>query len=268
MAREQPLRRPDPVQRLRVRYAKLGAMRFASHRDIARALERALRRAEIPVAYSSGFSPHPRLSYANPAPTGAASCAEYALLGLAQEQDPEQVRRALTEALPAGLPVTSVRQAAPGEKLAELLTASLWRVGLDAADPGRLAEAVERLRHGDGEVVVRRQSGRGERVLDVRSALRGLRLDGAAAEVGLAVLLEHGAPSVRPDDVVAALVQLDPELACPDARFMRWAQGRLAGLAPSLGDDGAVLMDGLVLPPGEDDPSGVLRVVATPDAPN
>ena len=60
------------MQRLRVRYAKRGRARFTSHRDFSRAFERALRRAAVPMAYSSGFNPHPRISYAGAAPTGAA----------------------------------------------------------------------------------------------------------------------------------------------------------------------------------------------------
>jgi radical SAM-linked protein len=62
------------VQRLRVRYAKRGRLRFTSHRDITRALERAVRRADVPVAFSAGFSPHPKISYVGAvAPTGVAS---------------------------------------------------------------------------------------------------------------------------------------------------------------------------------------------------
>ena len=61
------------VQKLRIHYAKRGRLRFSSHRDFQRALERALRRAEIPMAYSAGFSPHPKVSYANAAPTGVVS---------------------------------------------------------------------------------------------------------------------------------------------------------------------------------------------------
>ena len=54
-------------------YAKRGRLRFTSHRDFSRAFERALVRARIPMAYSSGFSPHPRSSYAGASPSGAAS---------------------------------------------------------------------------------------------------------------------------------------------------------------------------------------------------
>ena len=73
---------PNPARvlpitaRVIVRYAKRGRMRFASHRDIARAVERGVRRAELPVSYSAGFTPHPKISYAGAAPTGTASVAE------------------------------------------------------------------------------------------------------------------------------------------------------------------------------------------------
>ena len=73
VSRQPPVQQAPPVQRLRVQYAKRGRARFASHRDFGRAFERALRRAGIPMAFSSGFSPHPRISYANASPTGAAT---------------------------------------------------------------------------------------------------------------------------------------------------------------------------------------------------
>ena len=61
------------MQRIRLRYTKRGRLRFTSHRDFQRAFERALRRAEVPMAYSAGFTPHPKVSYANAAPTGTGS---------------------------------------------------------------------------------------------------------------------------------------------------------------------------------------------------
>ena len=96
---------PPTVQKLRLRYAKRGPLRFASHRDLARALERALRRARVPMAFSAGFSPHPKISYLGAAPTGAASEAEYVEIGLAERRDPEEVRAALDASLPPGVDV-------------------------------------------------------------------------------------------------------------------------------------------------------------------
>src|SRR5271155_4099861 len=96
MARQQPRPTgPAPlpaVQRLVVRYAKRGRMRFASHRDIARAVERGVRRAGLPVAQSAGFSPHPKISYSGGAPTGVASEAEYLSLAVTVRQEAAAVR--------------------------------------------------------------------------------------------------------------------------------------------------------------------------------
>src|SRR5216684_8341237 len=95
---------PAPVaQRLVVRYAKRGRMRFASHRDIARAVERGVRKAGLPVAYSAGFSPHPKISYPGGAPTGSLSEAEYLELSLTRECEPADVGQRLDAALPDGI---------------------------------------------------------------------------------------------------------------------------------------------------------------------
>ena len=136
-----PSQQLPAVQKLRVRFAKRGRLRFTSHRDFQRAFERAVRRAELPVAFSHGFSPHPKISYAGAAPTGAASEAEYLEISLTHERDAEQVRAALDEALPPGLDVLEVVVAGPGA-LAERLEASEWQIALPGADPEAAAAAV------------------------------------------------------------------------------------------------------------------------------
>src|SRR5512132_125321 len=90
---------PPTVQRLRLRYAKRGRLRFSSHRDFQRAFERALRRAAVPMAYSAGFNPHPKISFAGAAPTGAASEAEYLEIAVTRRQDPRRLRDELDAAL-------------------------------------------------------------------------------------------------------------------------------------------------------------------------
>src|SRR6201991_3863955 len=89
---------PPTVQRVRLRFAKRGRLRFLSHRDLARSFERAGRRAGIPVSHSHGFSPHPRLSWIGAAPTGAASEAEYVEIGLTREVDPADLAAELDAA--------------------------------------------------------------------------------------------------------------------------------------------------------------------------
>ena len=110
MARRAPAGPPPaPVaQRLVIRYAKRGRMRFASSRDIARCVERAVRAAGLPIGYSAGFSPHPRISYAGGAQTGTASEAEYLEFALTGQCAASDVRDRLDAALPSGIDVIDV----------------------------------------------------------------------------------------------------------------------------------------------------------------
>ena len=205
-----------------MRYAKRGRARFASHRDFGRAFERALRRAGVPMAYSSGFSPHPRISYANAAPTGAASEAEYLEIALAERCDPDRVREALDAALPAGLDVVQVVEAGGGA-LADRLTGSVWTADWPGADGAALSAAAEALLRVD-RYAVERMTKNGLRTFDVRAALVSLAVDGPTVRL----VLEHGVPLVRADDVLKALVGIDPAVGTPtEAVLTRLAQGPL-----------------------------------------
>jgi radical SAM-linked protein len=210
------------VQWLRVKYAKRGRARFTSHRDFGRAFERALRRAAVPMAYSSGFSPHPRISYANAAPTGAASEAEYLEIGLAAACDPDKVRDALDEALPLGLDVVEVVEAPPGA-LASELTGSRWQVDVPGLSAAGLRTAAEAFLAND-VVPVHRMTKNGIREFDARAAV--IALD--AEEARLIVTLAHQTPLVRPDDVLAGIRVANPAFAPAAAPILtRMAQGRL-----------------------------------------
>src|SRR5213082_1211559 len=121
---------PPPVQRIRMRYTKRGRLRFTSHRDIARAFERALRRADVPMAYSAGFSPHPKISWVGAAPTGVASEAEYVEIGLAEHRDLEDLRHALDASLPDGLDVVEAVDGPVGTSLPDRIEASRWQIRL------------------------------------------------------------------------------------------------------------------------------------------
>jgi radical SAM-linked protein len=201
--REQPEQQAPPVQRLRIRYAKRGRLRFTSHRDFSRAFERALVRARIPMAYSSGFNPHPRISYAGAAPTGAASEAEYLEIGLAETADPARIAAELDKALPEGLDVLEVVEAG-GRSLADRLEASRWLIDLPGTRGTTLTEAVEAFLAADA-VTVERMTKKGLRSFDSRAAVLTLTVTSYDAGSRLEVLLRHTIPSVRPDDVLSGL---------------------------------------------------------------
>jgi radical SAM-linked protein len=223
------------VQRIRLRYAKRGPMRFTSHRDFARAFERAILRAGVPIAYSQGFTPHPKISYASAAPTGVASDAEYLEIGLRETVDPAALARALDAALSPGLDVLDAVEAGSGS-LADRIDASAWHIEL----PGVAAEAARRAVEAflaAPEVLVERLTKQGRRTLDARAPVVRLAVapatDLAPCEVTgapcaiLDLVVRQVTPSVRPDDVLSGLrVAADLELPVPP-RATRLAQGTL-----------------------------------------
>src|SRR5215472_272213 len=202
---------PDPAgvlpatQRLIVRYAKRGRMRFASHRDIARAVERGVRRAGLPIAYSAGFTPHPKISYAGAAPTGAASEAEYLELSLTRACAPSGVRERLDAALPDGIDVIEVTEG-PVSLGALPLEASQWQAALPGVSPQQAASAVEKFL-ACAAVEVERLTSKGTRRVDARAAVLTMAVDEAAhparrlaaASPGPAVSPRGGDPPGPPD---------------------------------------------------------------------
>jgi len=236
MSRRQPTAEVEPVvQRLRIRYAKRGRLRFSSHRDFARSLERAVRRAQVPIAHSAGFSPHPKISYVGAAPTGAASEAEYAELALARPLDPAAARQALDDALPPGLDIIDCVDvpATMSASLADLIDASSWRLELPGVSVEEATSAVEAFL-AETAVEVQRRTKSGQKPVDVRAATVSL-----TARVGaptdpatgpcaiLEVVVRHTTPAARPDDVLAALRAVAGLAPPMPARATRLAQGRL-----------------------------------------
>ncbi|MEU5162929.1 TIGR03936 family radical SAM-associated protein [Streptomyces sp. NPDC020875] len=222
---------PAPaVQRIRLRYTKRGRLRFTSHRDFQRAFERALRRAEVPMAYSAGFTPHPKVSYANAAPTGTGSEAEYLEIALTRHRDPGTLRELLDESLPDGLDIVDAVEArTPG--LADRLTASVWELRLDRVEPEDAARAVEAFLAADA-VEVERRTKNGMRAFDARGAVASLdvlppQADGPSTGrcAILRLVVRHVTPAVRPDDVLSGLRAV-ADLAPPvPAAVTRLAQG-------------------------------------------
>ena len=228
------------MQRIRLRYTKRGRLRFTSHRDFQRAFERALRRAEVPMAYSAGYTPHPKVSYANAAPTGTGSEAEYLEIALTEERDPEKLRALLDESLPAGLDITEAVEARTSG-LADRLTASVWELRLDGVESADAGRAVAAFIAAD-TVEVQRRTKNGMRTFDARAAVVSLETGGPLPEGAgtlspqpdrptdqpcaiLRLVVRHVTPAVRPDDVLSGLRAV-ADLAPPvPAAVTRLAQG-------------------------------------------
>ena len=230
---------PVTTQHLLVRYAKRGKMRFASHLDVARAFERGVRRADLPIAYSSGFTPHPKISYAGGAPTGVASEAEYLSLTLTSRTEADDVRERLNAALPDGIDVIAVTEDS-GKLPASRLTASEWQIALPGLPADNVVPVVRKFL-ALTEAPVERLTSKGMRRMDARAAVvslnvlddasRGSGLPGGEPPVppgcALRMVVRHTVPSVRPDDVLNALRDVSDVFPAGQPFMTRLEQGTL-----------------------------------------
>lgn len=197
---------------VRVRFAKRGKIRWISHRDVARAFERALRVERLPLAFSEGFSPHPKVSFGLALPVGAESDAEYIDVELTGELDVAELPGRLTSSLPEGMTVTGAAPLAErAPALQEAVTAVTWRVEVrsgDAAAPltpeGFAEMAGEALERSTLETV-RRRKGR-EVTEDVRPVIRRIDVLGPT-EHGVVCEMEllTQPRSAKPGEVLAAI---------------------------------------------------------------
>lgn len=117
------------MRRLLVKYAKEGGAALLSHRDSLRALERALRRSDLPLVYSEGFSPRMRMSLSPALPLGVSAEAEYLEVSVEEEVAPEDARDRINRGLPQGLRVSEIQPLAPTmPKLSRWVRYGLYRI--------------------------------------------------------------------------------------------------------------------------------------------
>lgn len=195
--------------KVRARFTKLGKVRWTSHRDVARMWERACRRAGVPLAYTEGFSPRPKVSFGLALPTGHESLAEYLDLEVSDpDVEPLTLPGRLTPALPVGIDVVAAAAVPPGaDSLQHEVTSSSWIVEL--GDHGELAGRIQDVL-AKGEIVVTRER-KGRPVTDdIRPAIRSLVLMSGGADDDrehhtLHVELAVQQRSVRPAELLSVL---------------------------------------------------------------
>lgn len=218
---------------LRIRYSKLGKIRFTSHRDVARVWERSLRRAELPIAYTEGFSPRPKLSFGLALSTGYESLGEYLDVALRPDGDdlvPADIPARLAPGLPLGIDVQAVEALTPGgESLQQTVTSCTWHIEIGGVGPAVVEQTVA-WALAAAELPLTRERKNRTVVDDVRPAIvaarvlgpaDGLRGSGTQIEVELATQPR----ALRPAELVAAIAP--PEAPWPVAgatRIHQWTQ--------------------------------------------
>lgn len=230
-------------RRLRIRFSKHGKVRFTSHRDTARIWERALRRSSVPVAYSQGFNPRPRISFGLALSTGFSSDAEYLDVTLDPERSAElclsSMAGLLTEALPFGITALAVAWLDAGEaSLQDAVTSCTWRIDAGGADARSASRRLDDALACRELIVERERKGRPVRE-DIRPLVLAADVEGDTSD-GVRLNAELGTQprAARPDDLLASL---DPPLrvlrVCRLHQWITTDSGRhepLAGVAPSV----------------------------------
>jgi radical SAM-linked protein len=207
-----------PATTWRVRYRKLGKVRFTSHRDTATHVERAVRRMGLQVAMSQGFTSRPRISFGLGLPTGAESLAEYFDIDLVDRPDAplpdlDALAAAFTDALPVGYRVDAIVERAPGAaSLQESVVACSWRIELAGVDHRDAEAAVERVLAATALPLARERKGQ-RRTDDVRPVIEHLAVCPAMPDTRttLDALLANWGRGLRPVELVEVLFpHLDP----------------------------------------------------------
>lgn len=203
-------------QRLRLTFRKGEAIKYVGHLDLARTWERALRRAGVPLAYSRGFNPQPKVQFASALPLGATGRQELMDVILTSPMAPKDFLEAVRPQLPAGLELLAVEEVPlKGKALQALLRATQWQVDVEAHEPA--AEVARRVDHllAQPEIPASRQRKGRTIQYDLRPLILDLRYEGQPRagwhRLAMTLRSEPGATG-RPDAVLKAL-GLDNRLA-------------------------------------------------------
>ena len=193
---------------VRLKFTKLGKVRFTSHRDVARIFERSLRKASIPVAYTEGFSPRPKIAFGLALSTGHESLAEYLDVSIHPDADipVTDLPGRLSPALPLGLDVVAAGTVQPGDaSLQEAVTSCTWRIEVPGWDLDDADQHVAAALAADELVLTRTRKGK-EVTDDLRPAVLSLAVIGPSAwGVELVAELATQPRGLRPSELLAVL---------------------------------------------------------------
>ena len=203
--------------KLRVRFTKNGSMKFIGHLDTMQYFQKAIRRAELPAAFTAGFSPHMILSFAAPLGVGVTSQGEYFDLELAEDMDPQEFVRRLDAQMVDGFSVTAAKAIENRKSNAmSLVAAADYEVGFrpgyepsfdwQSQIPAFLAQP---------EILITKTGKAGERQVDIRPWIYRMQIK--APRILFLRLASASANYTRPDQVMEAFFAMAGEKLSPHA---------------------------------------------------
>jgi len=176
--------------RMRLRFAKTGAMRYLSHLELITVFTRAVSRGSVPILFSQGFHPHPRFSFATATSVGVESMAEYMDMFVADGIPAGEVLERLNGVLPEGLRILEAEQVdLKAPSLSTLIDKTRYRITFDGLSPELVPELCVQFMAHDSFVIQRKKKGEIQSV-DLRGEVAAL----GAAGSGIELVAGRGKP--------------------------------------------------------------------------
>ena len=148
----------------RLEFSKTGETKFVSHLDLVRLFSRVFKRANLPLAYSEGFNPHPKMSIGIPLSVGVTSECELLDVELYSEVDPSEIKARLNEKMPMGVAITKVKSVPQGTKKLSAVCGAEYQITL--FDTKISKEQVEEFLRRDS-VTIEKKTKRSQKVTNI-----------------------------------------------------------------------------------------------------
>ena len=120
------------MNKYRLKFSKLGKIKYTGHLDLLKIFQRAIKRANLPISYSMGFNPHQIMSFAIPLPLGMESIAEYIDMQFDKDLEPDFIKEELNKNMPIGMEILNVVKLKEGQKSApSIVCIGEYEISLD-----------------------------------------------------------------------------------------------------------------------------------------
>lgn len=196
---------------VRLKFTKGWEVKYISHLDLMRTFQRAIRRAGVPISYSSGFNPHQELSFGAPLSLGLTSDAEYVDIKLAERMSVDELIDRLNSALPEGIKILKGMEVAENSKSAmSVVSHAQYKITMtmEGIDGSVLSESIEKFLKQERILVMKEQPKKGFELkeIDIRSMIVGMELTYAKEnEYGIRCLLSSGSKAnLKPELLMTA----------------------------------------------------------------
>ncbi len=192
------------VMKVRIKFRKYGVMKFIGHLDIMRYFQKSMRRAEIPIAFSQGYSPHMIMSFANPLGVGLTSDGEYFDIELKESIDSVSAIRQLNEVMVEGMEIISFVELPETQKtgMSIVAAADYLVIPKECTIDATFIDALERFA-AEEHIVIMKKTKKSYREVDIRPLIYKIQMQDDSIFMQVAT---GSVENLKPDLVMEALL--------------------------------------------------------------